>query len=242
MSAARVEVAQESRDEEMIEPSATSNAENVKLRVEVSREESTEVEDVSPSRKRGSEDAGVPEDPMLEHADGSEMCINEMVVIAMLLGVAPANGKVAEMFCRKSFGGTPVDMGFERGHVVDHVSGWVNNDVGQPKLRAVEQRVAPAGERLCQQESKRHMRARMRQRDKCSRAADMVDKEQMGGEKQVSLIGSPMRQTFCDLIMAMRDANGLSEVKYDNLAERCVKHPDEKGMFEIRRNAGRSFL
>ena len=53
------EVLQESRDEEMSEASVTSNAENVEPRFEVTREDSTEVssrmEDVLPSRKRGSE-------------------------------------------------------------------------------------------------------------------------------------------------------------------------------------------
>ena len=42
--------------------------------------------------------------------------------------------------------------------------------------------------------------------------ADMVHNEQLGGEKPVSSIGSPMCLTFCDLIMMMRDANGESEV------------------------------
>ena len=49
----------------------------------------------------------------------------------------------------------------------------------------------------------------------------------MGEEKLASLIGSPMCHTFCDLIMLMRDAN-RERVKYDNSAERCVKHT-EKG-------------
>ena len=72
----------------MTEASATSNAENVKLQIEESREDSTEVssrmEDVLPSRKRGSEEGGFPEDPMLEGAgrvgnvrqpDGSDLCV-----------------------------------------------------------------------------------------------------------------------------------------------------------------------
>ena len=43
-SLARVVVAQESRDEEMTEAFVTNNAENVKPRVEVSREDSTEAD------------------------------------------------------------------------------------------------------------------------------------------------------------------------------------------------------
>ena len=52
--------------------------------------------------------------------------------------------------------------------------------------------------------------------------ADMIDKEQMGEEKPVSLIGSLVCQTFCDLIMVMWNANSVNEVKYENLVERCV--------------------
>ena len=58
---------------------------------------------------------------------------------------------------------------------------------------------------------------------------DKAEKEQVGEEKTVSFIGSPMCQTF-DLIMVMRDTDGLSDVKYDNLEER------------FGRNAGRLFL
>ena len=36
-------------------------------------------------------------------------------------------------------------MDFERGLVVDQVTGWMNDKVGQQRLRAVEQRVSPAG-------------------------------------------------------------------------------------------------
>ena len=88
-SPARVELAQEGRDEEMNEACVTNNAENVKPRVEILREDSTETisrledgntpvggplvsavvssrsEGVLPSRKRGSEEGGRPEDAML---------------------------------------------------------------------------------------------------------------------------------------------------------------------------------
>ena len=57
----------------------------------------------------------------------------------------------------------------------------------------------------------------------------------MGGEKPVLLIGSPMFQTFCGVITTMmRDANRVSEVKYKNFVEQCVRH--------LPGNAGRLFL
>ena len=73
-------------------------------------------------------------------------------------------------------------------------------------------------------------------------SADMVEKEHMGEQKPVSSIGSPMCLTFFDLIMAMRDANGVSEVKFEKLVERCVRHPEENGMDEVERNAGMLLL
>ena len=54
--------------------------------------------------------------------------------------------------------------------------------------------------------------------------ADVVEKNQMGGEKLVLLIGSPMCQTSRGLITTMmRDADRVSEVKYKNFVEQCVK-------------------
>ena len=38
------------------------------------------------------------------------------------------------------------------------------------------------------------------------------------------------------------DANGVSEVNCGNLVERYVSHLEEKGLYEIQRSAGRSFL
>ena len=38
--------------------------------------------------------------------------------------------------------------------------------------------------------------------------------------------------------MMMRSANGVSEVKYKNLLERCVKHPGEEGTYKVLWNAG----
>ena len=131
-SPARVEVAQESLDEEMTDACVTSDLENVKprieeyredskavssrmedtLRIEVSREHSTNVisridEGNTPvgrqlasaevtswsggvllSRKRGSEERGTLEleNPMLERTDGTEMCISVMTVIHKSMG------------------------------------------------------------------------------------------------------------------------------------------------------------
>ena len=70
----------------------------------------------------------------------------------------------------------------------------------------------------------------------------MIDKEQMGEEKPVSLIGSLMCQTFCDLIMVMWNANSVNEVKYENLVERCVRRPTEVRMYGMQRNSGKLFL
>ena len=54
---------------------------------------------------------------------------------------------------------------------------------------------------------------------------DVVEKNQMGGEKPVLLIGSPTCQTFYGVITTMmRDANRVSEVKYKNFVEQCVRH------------------
>ena len=72
--------------------------------------------------------------------------------------------------------------------------------------------------------------------------ADMVDKEHTGGENPVSSIVSPMFPAFCYLILVMRSASGVCEVKYENFVERCVKYPEEKRMYKVLRNAGRVFL
>ena len=64
---------------------------------------------------------------------------------------------------------------------------------------------------------------------------DVVEKNQMGGEKPVLLIGSPMCQTFCGVITTMmRDANRVSEVKRKTFVRQCVRH--------LPGNAGRLFL
>ena len=60
---------------------------------------------------------------MLERTDGTEMCISVMTVILKSMGVASANGEVAELFRRDRLGGAAVDMGFERGIALDQVTG-----------------------------------------------------------------------------------------------------------------------
>ena len=49
-----------------------------------------------------------------------QMSSRRWAVILMLLGVAPANFKVAQLFCRNRFGDTAV---FGRGLVVDYATG-----------------------------------------------------------------------------------------------------------------------
>ena len=85
------------------------------------------MEDMLPSRKRGSEEMGPPDDPNLTSADES-MGISEMAVILMSLGVAPANFEVAELFCRDRCGDAAVSIRFERGLVVDYATGWNMSD------------------------------------------------------------------------------------------------------------------
>ena len=56
------------------------------------------------------------------------MGISEMAVILMSLGVALAFFQVAELFCRSRFGESAVDVGFERGLVVDCATGWSDEE------------------------------------------------------------------------------------------------------------------
>ena len=55
------------------------------------------------------------------------------------LGVAPANFKVAALFCRNRFCGSAVDMSFERGLVVDSATGWSMSD--EEQMEEVERRI-----------------------------------------------------------------------------------------------------
>ena len=168
--------------------------------------------------------------------------------------MASASDKIADMFCRSRFGGAAVDMGLERELVVDQVTGWMIDNVGQQRLHAAEQRVSAAGE---QPSVARRVEAAEEGPDEAQIQAlaassareasvatdpDMVDKEQMGGEKPVSLTGSPMCQTVCDLIVVMWNANAVSEVKKKNLVERCVRRPEGLRKYGTQRNAGKLFL
>ena len=78
--------------------------------------------------------------------------------------------------------------------------------------------------------------------------ADVVEKNQIGGEKPVLMIGSPMccitviksqnaverrvRRTGGQgvIMTMMRNANRVSEVKYKNFVEQCVRHLEEQEM------------
>ena len=131
------------------EASVASSARNVRPRTA----ESGRMEDVVPSRKRRPEEVSSPDDPNLTLADESQMGISEMAVILMLLGVVLANFEVAELFCRNRFGESAVDMGFERGVVVDYATGWSMSD--EEQMEEVEQRIRDEepvlliGSRMC---------------------------------------------------------------------------------------------
>ena len=73
---------------------------------------------------------GPPEDPRLKPADGSQMGISAMAVFLM---------GVVDLFCGNTFGGTAVDLGFERGLVVDYATGWDMDDKEQ--MEEVERHV-----------------------------------------------------------------------------------------------------
>ena len=117
------------------EAPVASRARNVRPRTA----DSGRMEDVVPSRKRGSDEVGLPDDPNLTPANESQMGISEMAVILMSLGVALANFKVAELFWRDRFGESAVDVGFDRGLVVHCATGWSMSD--EEQMEEVEQRV-----------------------------------------------------------------------------------------------------
>ena len=198
---------------------------------------------------------------MLEYADVSEMCINEMTVILKSLHVASASERVAESVSVR-IGDSVVDIGFERGIVADYATGWIN-EVGQQRLHAREQRVSSAGGQpsvatrvaVTQEGPDEAMRqalaASSAKEAFAASNADVVKKNQMGGEKPVLLIGSPMRciiaiksQNVVDRRVKLpgRNANRVSEVKYKNFVEQCVRHSEEKEMYQVLGNAGRMFL
>ena len=102
-----VEAAQQGPDEALRQALVASSAGNVKLRVDVFCEDSTgassRMEDVLSSKQRGSEEMCSPDDSNLTPNDES-MGVSEIAVTLLSLGVAPANFKVAELFCRITFG------------------------------------------------------------------------------------------------------------------------------------------
>ena len=81
---------------------------------------------------------GPPDDPSLTPND-ELVGISEMAVIFMSLGVAPANFKVAELFCRNRFADAAVSVGFERGLAVNYATGWDMRV--EEQMKEVEQRV-----------------------------------------------------------------------------------------------------
>ena len=146
--ATRVEADQEGPDEATNQAPASSSAREAPVassarNVRPRTAESGRMDDVVPSRKRGSEEVGLLDDPNLTPADESQMGTSEMAVTLMLLGVAPANFKVAELFCRNRFGDSAVDIGFERRLVVDCATGWSMSD--EEQMEEVEQRVRDEG-------------------------------------------------------------------------------------------------
>ena len=81
--------------------------------------------------------------------------------------------------------------------------------------------------------------------------ADVVKKNQMGGVKPVLLLGSPMRCIIAIKSQKVverrikrpgRNANRVSEVNYKNFVEQCVRHPEEKKMYQVPGNVGKLFL
>ena len=247
----------------MSEACVTNNAESVKPRIDESLEDSTEAisrmedgmvsaevssrsEGVPPSRKRGSEKRGALGDLTLECTDGSEMCISKMTVILKSLDVASASEQVAELICRNRFGDSAVGMGFERGIVADYAADGMNDNVGQQRLLATEQRVLSAGGQpsvvtrvvAAQEGPEETMRqalaASSAKEASAASDADVVEKNQMGGETSVADCVSK-----CCIIMIqsqnvvkrhvrrlgghgvittmMRDANRVSEVKKKEL-------------------------
>ena len=133
---------------------------------------------------------------------------------------ASASERVAELFCKNRFGDSAVGRGFERGIAADCATGWMNGNVGQQSLDATEQRVSSAGGQpsvatrvaAAQEGPDEAMRqalaassaketsavsnakgvlAASRKMTACAaRDADVVEKNQMGGEKLMLLIGS----------------------------------------------------
>ena len=126
-----------------------------------------------------------------------------------------------------------------------YATGWMNDSLGQQRLHATEQRVPSAGEQpsvvtrvaAAQEGPDEAMRQALAASD-----ADVVKKDQMGGEKPVLLFGSPIRCIIAIKSQKVverrvkhpgRDANRASDVKYKNFVEQCARHPEEKEMYQV---------
>ena len=158
--------------------------------------------------------------------------------------------------------------------MADHATSVMNGNVGPQRLYATEQRVSSAGEQPYvaarveaawegpDEAMKQASAASSAKEASAASDVDVVEKNQMGGEKPVLLIGSPM----CCIIMIkshsvverqvgrpggqgvimtmMRDAYRVSEVKYKNFVEQCVRHlPGDAGRLKwsVSKIPGRSW-
>ena len=129
--------------------------------------------------------------------------------LAPLLSSSVANG------VDKKKNGSAVDIGFERGIVADYATDWMNDNVRQERLHATEQRVSSAGEQpsvvtrvaavqegpdeatrqalapssgkeaFAVNNAKEVLAASSTMKASAASDADVVEKNQMGGEKLV---------------------------------------------------------
>ena len=134
--------------------------------------------------------------------------------------------------CSARYSGTAVGMGFERRLAVNQVAGWMIDSVGQQGLCGGASGLDGTRATVCDNKKSKRLsifqNKAMRQvlaassiyEASVASDADVVEKDQMGGEKPVSVTGSPICETFCGVIMTMtRDANRVSKVKCKNLVE-----------------------
>ena len=184
-----------------------------------------------------------------EFADVSKMYIDEMTVIFKSLDLVSASERVAESVSVR-FGDSSVDIGYERGIVADYATKQRVLSAGeQPSVvtrvaaaqegpdEAMRQALAAssATEASAAGNVKRVPVASSTMAVSAASDADMVEKNQIGGEKPV-LIGSPMccitmiksqnvveKHARCPggqgvITTIMRDPNRVSEVKYKNFS------------------------
>ena len=199
---------------------------------------------------------------MLEHADASEMCISEMAVIFKSLDVVSASERVAESVSVR-FGDSAVDIGFKRGIAADYATTWMDGNVVQQRWYATEQRVSSAGDcEQCERSvccEQREESASCEQHDGgvcCERRGRGREEPDGWRETSVDWVSNvlhhhdaesrgktrKMSRRTGSIMTMMRNANRLSEVKYKNFVEQCVRHLEEKEMWQVSENAGRLFL